>query len=334
MASTNAAIFRQEFINTLQRVIGEHPAHNILAGLTRPVKGGGESTWIPGIDAYASDDASIKSYADDDTLKKFHQLAGGSQTFAEWLKTRTPFNNTVKINSLSSAQLIDWGHTWNLTEDDDWITVVDPKSADMGVCAQKIHKTLDIDFAQAVIASTVQRKVADSAVAAISLPATQIMADLTYATATVDTIPAMIRETLGNAYLAAGMPVYCAVSTTLARNLKKNDSDLLRSRDFIASYKEFREGTLPTVEGVTFIEMPKTFMEAVKAPEGIASGDQTDHYFAWCPQAIASVSYKPLMIDIAEDPGAKFDEVAYVRQLQDFVRTDDKGVVVGDIVVP
>jgi hypothetical protein len=334
MASTNAAIFRQEFINTIQRVIGEHPAHHLLAQNSRPVKGGGESTWIPGVDAYASDDASIASYADDETLKKFHQLDGGSQTFAEWLKTRTPFNDTVKINSLSSAELIEWGHTWNLTEDDDWITVVDPRSSDMGVCAQKIHKTLDIQFAQAVIATTVQRKVGGTAVAAISLPASQVMADLTYATATVDTIPAMIRETLGNWYVTAGMPVFCAVSTTLARNLKKNDSDLLRSRDFIASYEEFKNGTLPSVEGVTFIEMPKQFMEAVKAPEGVASGDQTDHYFAWCPEAVASVSYKPMMLNIDEDPGAKFDEVAYVRQLQDFVRTDDKGVVVGDIVIP
>jgi hypothetical protein len=281
----------------------------------------------------ASEDATSNAFTADDTLKKFHELAGGSQTFAEWLKTRTPYNGTIKINSLSSAQLIDWGNTWNLTEDADWLTVVDPKSADMGVAAQKIHKTLDENFGKAVVAPTVQRKVADSAVAAIALPASQVIADLTYAQATVDAIPAAIREAMGNSYVSAGMPVYCAVSTTLARNLKKNDSDLLRSRDFIASYEQFKNGNLPSVEGVTFIEMPKVFMEAVKAPEGASPGDQTDHYFAWCPTSIASVSYNPLQVNIDEDPGAKFNEVAYVSQLQDFVRTEDLGVVVGDIVV-
>ena len=334
MASTNAANFREEFKGTLKAVIGGHPAHNLIAGLGRPEQGGGESTWINGIDVEASDEASIASYASDPTLRKFYEMSGGSQTFANWLLTRTPNDGTVKIATLSEANRIEWGHSWSVTEDGDWISIVNPKSADMDVCARKIHKQLDVEFGKAVIAATVSRKVSGAGVAAIPMPASQVIGDLTYAQADVDSIPAVLHEKFGNAYMTPGSPVYCAVSTTLARNLKKNDSDLFRSRDFIASYKEFREGTLPTVEGITFIEMPKAMMEAIKPVEGTSSGDQTDHYFAWAPQAVAAVDYVPLKVEIAEDAGARFQEVGYVSQFIDFVRTDDKGVVVGDIVVP
>ena len=332
MASTNAAAFRIEFEKNIETVIGGHPAHNLIAGLTKAKKGAGSEYWVTGLDVKASDEASAADYADDSTLRKFHEMAGGSQTFANWLLTRTPHMGTVKISTLSEAQDIMWGHSWNVTEDGDWIMVVDPKSDDMDACARKIHKKLDILAAQAIIATTVSRKVSGAGVASISMPASQILADVTYATATVDTIPAAIREAMGNAY-AAGMPIFCAVSTKLARNLKKNDSTLFRSQDFIASYADYAAGNLPRVEGVTFIEMPKSFMEAVKAVEGTDAGDQTDHYFAWTPQAIAGVEYVARTAKIAEDPGAKFEEVGLVRQLQDYVRTQDLGVVVGDVVV-
>ena len=333
MALTNAALYRQEWRKSILRLIGEHPARSIISSLARPVKGAGEDMWIPGIDAFASDDATSMANSTLDTLKQFYQRAGGDQTFANWLKTITPFNNTVKITSRSTADLIEWGNTWNVNEDGDWISIVNPQSADMGVCAQKIYKKLDTMFGLAITASSVERKVGATAVASISLPASQTMADLTYATADVDSVPAMINETLGNAYLSTGMPVYCGISTTLARHLKKNSSEELRSRDFVDSYEFFKKGVLPKVEGVTFIVLPKHFMESIKANEGTGSGDRIDHYFAWTPDAMASVAYQPLRSDIDVSPINRFQEIGYVRQLHDYVRTDDKGVVLGDIVV-
>ena len=314
------------------QIYNEHPAHSILSQLARVVAGKGENTWLSSIDAGNSDDASTKNFTLDATLKKFHQLDGGSQTFAEWLNTRTPFNDVSKLQTFSQAQLIDWGHSYSDAEDT-WQNICDPKNDTLNVGMQKMHKQVDINFGKAVTATGVSRKIDGAGIATVNLPASQILPDLTYAEVNVDTLPAMINEVMGNAWFTTGMPIYCAISTTTARHLKKNSSNELRSTDFIASYAEFQNGTIPKVEGVTFIVLPKAFMEEIKAVEGVVAGDQTDHYFAWSPQAIAKVPYQALKTSIGPDAGGKFNDVAYVREFVDFVRTDDNGVVLGDIVV-
>lgn len=336
--SQNRAIFRQEFVNNLRVLIGEHPSHNLIADLLRPVNGGGESTWIPGVNPVASDDAATKAFYDDATMKKYYE-SGDTQDFDAWIATRTPHMATQKETTFSEGQLVDWGNSWNLTEDADWLTIVDPKSADMQVCAQKMHKAFDVIAGKGIAAASVQRKIKDMGgtqatptLTTVSLPTTQVLPDLVYADANVDTIPSAICEIMGNAYMTAGMPIYCAISTTLARNLKKNDNDAFRSRDFISSYSDYRNGTFQPVEGVTFIVMPKTYMDAVLAPEAQAQDARQDHYFAWSPQAVANVNYDPLRINMDNDPGAKFNEVAYASQILDAVRTDDLGVAVGEIV--
>ena len=333
MAASQEGHWFEKFSANVQHILGEHPAHSVLADLARPEQGAGESTWINGIDAYSSDDATNKAFTADETLKKFHQLAGGSQDFAEWLLTRTPFNDVLKIKSLSASELNEWGHAFSDSEDT-WQNLADPKSTVVSVGMQKMHRQRDIQFAKGATAATVSRRIDGAAVASVALPASQTLGDLFYSTATVDTLPALITEKFDNVWFTKGMPIYCAISATLARNLRVNSRDKLHSTDFVRSYDNFRQGTIPEVEGVTFIVMPKEFMESVKAVEGTAAGNQTDHYFAWSPNAISRVNYQGLQVKSGIDVGAKFNTQVYATEYCDFVRTDDKGVVVGDIVVP
>lgn len=327
MGSSQQGHWFEKFSANVQHILGEHPAHSVLSDLARPEQGAGESTWINGIDAYSSDDATTKAFTADETLKKFHQLAGGSQTFAEWLLTRTPFNDVLKIKSLSASQLNEWGHAFSDSEDT-WQNLADPKSTVVSVGMQKMHRKRDVLFGKGVTASSVSRRIDGAAVASVSLPAAQTLAEITYANVNVDTVPALITESFDNVWFTKGMPIYCAISATMARHMRVNSRDKLHSTDFVRSYDAFRMGTIPEVEGVTFIVMPKEFMDAIKAP----AGDAIDHYFAWSPNAISKVTYQGLKLNSGIDVGAKFNNQVYATEYCDFVRTDDKGVVLGNIV--
>ena len=330
-SSKNKAIFRVEFERNLRALIGAHPARSIIGELSRAVAGGGEEFWLPSVDAKASDAAVRKVFYDDKTMKAYYE-SGGTEDFANWMLTRTPHNAVHKLSNLSEAQLIDWGHSWNPTEDGDWLTIVNPKSQDMQTCARKVHEQIDLAFGVAVCQHEVQRKIRGSAVAGVQLPASQKVATMTYAQVTVDSMAAAIREIMGENYIGSSMPVYCAISPAVARALKASSSELVRSRDFIKNYASYEKGDLPDIEGVHFVEVPKSLMDQIRADSSTTfDGASVDHFFAWTPEAIAKVNYEPLTIQMANDPGAKFHEVAYVSQLIDYVRTDDLGVVRGEI---
>lgn len=335
----------QLFKANVQHVLGEHPAHSILSGMTRSESGGGEGTWLNAIDAKASADAGGFSeiegenvgesrpynFNDVPTVKKFQQADGDFDAYKE---TLTPFNDVVKYKTYSEPQVNEWGHSFQAAEDT-WQNLTDPKSTVISVGMQKMHRRTDVLMGKAVVAPEVGRRIDGDTLANVPLPDSQVIADIPYSEANVNTVPTIINEIMGNAWFTRGMPIYCAISTKLATAMKTNSEqgDKLRSTDFIASYDQFRNGVIPTVEGVTFIELPYEFMQAIKPNVTGGTGEYStvDHYFAWSPQAIAKVDYQALGTQIGVDPNRRFYTAAYVSEYVDYKRTDDLGVVVGDI---
>lgn len=324
MASQNVHMF-ELFSDNITDMLGEHPNHSILAHLCEEEAGSGKGVWLPGLDPGNSDDAEGIELSAADTLKKFRQLDDASQSWDEFKKTLTPFMDVSKLMTWSSPQRNEWGHT--IEEDEEWQEIADPKSSTVNTGMRKIFKKRDIRFLLGATAASVSRKDNDNdALYAMTLPASQTLDDMTFADVTVDTLPSMIRHKFSNVWYAIGMPIYCAISSTLAYNFRKNSRNQIHNNDFVNSYEHFRQGTIPTIEGVTFIEMPDSIMANITAAEVV------DSYVAWVPNAIKRVSYKAIKTSMGNSIMNRDATVIYVREKEDYKRIDDLGVVVGDII--
>jgi hypothetical protein len=325
------------FKANVQDLLGEHPAHSVMSHLCLEEMGAGRSVLIDGIDAREdagnpdrttadatkdSSDASTYDLQDKDTRTEFYERDAIDQTFANYLLTKTPHNGIYKIRTQSTPQLIEWGHYFD--EDEGWQHLVDPKGKEVNVGVRKIHKSRDILMGLAVTAPSVLRVTNDNdTFTAVNLPPSQIIPDLYQSEINIETLPSVICSKFDNVWYAKGEPIYCAISATTARYMRLNSRSQIHSNDFVRSYENFRLGNIPEIDGVTFIVLPDTFMSYF-------SGG-FDNWFAWCPQAITKVTYKPMKVSEGISPDHRFDTAVYAREKCDFKRTDDLGVVVGDI---
>lgn len=313
------------FKGNVEQLMGEHPAHSVLSHLCRDEEGGGKGVWLDSIDAANSDDSTRSALTAKDTRMEFHQKASGDQTFANYLLTKTPANDVQKIRTQSLPKLNEWGHYFD--EDEGWQHLTDPKGTEVNVGVTKIHKGRDIDFMLGVTAATVQRQVNGAALGAVSLPASQALDDITsWDDFTVDNVPSLICEKFDNVWFAKGQPLYCCISGTAARHMRRTSRNTIHSQDFVSSYADLQQGTIPQIDGVTFIVVPYSFLQNI-------AGSADDTYFAWTPMGVAKVNYSPFKTDSGTSPDHRFDTAVYMREKYDFVRTDDLGVVVGDVAI-
>ena len=313
------------FTDTVGDLLGEHPAHSILAHMCEEEAGSGKGIWINGISAADSEDASSGLLTAKDTLKEYNQRDANAQTWDNYKLTLTPFNDVSKQVTWSAPQLIEWGHSFD--EDEGWQHLVDPKGSVMNTGLRKIFKKRDSLFLTGVTAATVSRKSTDNeTLHSVALPAAQTLDDMTYADITVDTLPSMICEKFDNVWYAKGSPIYCAISATMARHLRKNSREQIHSQDFVRSYEDFANGTIPQIDGVTFVVLPNSMMT------GIIGAGAVDSYVAWVPQAIKRVMYSGFKTSQGNSIMNRDEVVVYMREKEDFKRIDDMGVVVGDIV--
>jgi hypothetical protein len=323
-ASQDTHMFEQ-FTANVKDLLGEHPAHSILAHMCEEEAGSGKGVWINGISAADSDDAVSKALTAKDTVKEYQQLAAESQTWDNFKKTITPFNDVMKMVSWSAPSLVEWGHSFD--EDEEWQHLADPKGSTVNVGIRKIFKDRDELFLAGATAATVSRKSSDNeTLHSVSLPATQTLDDMTYADIDVDSLPSMICEKFDNVWYAKGSPIYCAISATMARHFRKNSRNQIHNTDFVRSYEHFMQGTIPDIDGVTFIVLPKSMMASITGEGAV------DSYVAWVPQAINRVMYSGFKTSTSTQGLLRDTQLVYMREKEDFKRIDDLGVVVGDIV--
>ena len=398
----------EQFKANVQDLLGEHPAHSVLSGLCREESGAGKVCFIDGIDALESDNATSGAQSAKATREDYYNDSAATpvtQNFDNYMLTKTPHMGVEKVRTKSTPVLNEWGHYFD--EDEGWQHLVDPKGKEVNVGVRKMHLKRDELFAGGVVAPVVQRTGnANDTIANVPLPASQIVLDLKYSEVDIDSLPAVICEKFDDVWFTKGMPIYCAISPTLARHFKANSREMIHSMDFVRSYDNFRRGDIPPVEGVQFIVMPSSFMGQFN---GIADPSETgsftavndaspsagyivvsatahgllvgttvtlagsastfdgshvitavtagtftyastvtgstttgtwtaggataiDNWFAWSPDAITKVSYTPMKISEGISPDHRFDTAVYARENVDFIRTDDRGVVVGDII--
>lgn len=315
----------EQFSANVKDLLGEHPAHSVLAHLCEEEMGSGKGVWLDGISAADSDDATRSALTAKATRMDFHQKAAENQTFANYLLTKTPAQDVSKIRTGSTPQLIEWGHYFD--EDEGWQHLTDPKGKEVNVGVRKIHLSRDQAFVAGAIATVVSRKTSDNDTAHnVSLPASQALGDLTFAQISVDTLPNLICEKFDDVWFAKGQPIYCVISAKAARFMRQNSRNLIHSNDFVRSYDNFAKGEIPQIDGVTFVVMPSSFMAAFNG-EGAE-----DNYFSFVTPAITKVTYSGMKVSEGVSPDHRFDTAVYMREKLDFKRTDDLGVVVGDIV--
>jgi hypothetical protein len=313
------------FTDNVKDLLGEHPAHSILAHMCDEEAGSGKGVWLDAISAKDSDDASSALLSAKDTVKKFHQRDSADQTWANFQKTLTPFMDVSKMRTWSAPQLVEWGHSFD--EDEGWQHLIDPKSKVVHTGLRKIFKERDELFLLGVTAATVSRKTTDDeTLHTVALPATQALDDMLYADVNVDTLPSMICEKFDNVWYAKGSPIYCAISATLARHFRKNSRNQIHNTDFVRSYEHFAQGSIPNIDGVTFVVLPNSMMNT------IVGGDAVDSYVAWVPQAINRVMYSGFKTSTGTSILNREEQIVYMREKEDFKRIDDLGVVVGDII--
>jgi len=391
----------EQFKANVQDLLGEHPAHSVVSHLCMEEMGAGKGVWIDGIDSLDSADATTAALTAKATREGYYNT--GTETWDAYKATKTPHMAVDKIRTQSLPQLNEWGHYFD--EDEGWQHLVDPKGKEVNVGVRKLHKTRDELFGTGVVAPSVSRTSnASDTLASVVLPSTQIVADLKYSEVTIETLPSVICEKFDDVWFAKGSPIYCCISSTLARHFRANSRSQIHSNDFVRSYENFRTGDIPEIDGVTFVVMPNSYMSqfsGIASPtksgtftaiapgggerlvsftdvaHGLLAGEAVtiagdtawdgtydvvsvtadtfviesavsgatdtgtwtsggataiDNWFSWCPQAITKVSYKPMKVSEGISPDHRFDTAVYAREKVDFVRTDDRGVVVGDII--
>lgn len=312
------------FSDLVQTNLGEHPARSILTELTYSVPGGGESVLIDSILPKDSDDAATMATSAKNTREDYYNQNASNYTWDNYKATLTPFNAVVAQRTVSKPNLIEAGSYFR---EDNFLQIQDPRAREIETLTRKIFKADDRLVAQAILAPTVDRylQATPDTISQVALPASQALNDMEYGDINVDTLPSAIKEKMDESWLAAGEPVYCVISPKTARMLRQDNT--VHSADFVRNYADlYRTGGLPEIDGVTFIVMPASFL----APF-VGSG-AVDTFFAWTPSAIASVLYSPFKVTTGVSLDHRADVVAYLRKSVDYKRTDDLGVVVGDII--
>jgi len=302
-------------------LVGEHPARSILGELTTPILGEGKTTLITSIDPAGSEDAAEYEFKDKATVEDYFVNGGG--TFSEFEATLTPHTRIARERTISTPNVIEAGAYY---QEHEFQYLSDPKNREVNALIQKVFLAESKAVARAISAPDVARytDASPDVPVSVALPASQQLADMTYGDISVDTLPSAILEKMQDSWIAAGTKVYCAISSRVARELRKDTN--VHSRDFVTNYADlFRTGGLPEIDGVTFVVLPTQFMSQY------AGSGAIDTFFAWVPTAVAKVEYAPFEISTDVSPIQRFSWVSYLRKVQDFKRIDDRGVVVGDI---
>lgn len=258
---------------------------------------------------------SWTSHDDKRTRDKQERLvaadAVSNDVFAEWNKTRTPHEEINKQRTLMFYRLLEWGYTFDNTMD--VIEFTSPRSKYLRRGVQKIQAGIDALIIMALRAANVQRGFDNAAASNVALPASQKInstADDKFGLADITSVMELF-DSVNNTE-----KVYILISPKSKKILIDDDAAKINSQDFVSSYDHFAKGTLPDVYGAHLICHPYI---------------DDDEFLAYTQDSIGFMHFGPEREHIAEDPGERFQAVAYMEKGADAKRLDDLGVVQGTI---
>jgi hypothetical protein len=302
-------LYQHQFDDNIKELAGS-PNRSILKALVSQDNKQGAIAYLdyekPGT-AKGSTALSAKS-----TRKNYE--ADGSKTLAKFNAIFTPHDETVKQRTLIAPQLIEYGH--NFDEDVDILHIVSPQNSTIKNLNRSVFTDEDNLIIAGISAANVGRVTSASAneitASTISLPGTQAITTENVGYISSDDI-GKIRERMELAY--ADSKVYCLISPTDKRLMRKNDKNLSNT-DFVGSSRYFETGELPDIDGVCFIPHPL-----------ITAGS----FYAFTSESVVLNTFMSLRSDLSREGTMRFSHQAYIREKLDCKRVDDLLVVHGTV---
>jgi hypothetical protein len=239
-----------------------------------------------------------------------------SKDFAAWNKIHTPFMNTEYQRTLSTPQLIEWGHFFD--EDEQLLDVIDPTNRLLWAGMRSIFKARDELFLNALQAPTVQRVNGSSSnevtPVGVSFPQEQQIQSAQADKFLVEDI-SHIRMIFEQNYVSDEMPM--ALISPRTKRMLIDLNDKIFDYNFVSRNSQwFETGELPEIYGVVFMVSPLV-------PD--------NKVLAYTRSGLVWNTAKGMNSDLSKVPLIREGTQAYIREKVDCKRIDDKKVVWMDI---
>jgi hypothetical protein len=299
------------FADNVRDLAGTSVDRSIFVELCDHESKQGEAVFI---DSYGdAEDATSTALASVKTRNK-----DGQADYAAFLALQTPHMAVDKARSMVMPYVNEWGHTMDSLKK--LVEVTDPKSKTLSRGMGKLFRMRDRLFLNAAFAPSVLRGKDTGTVAAVNMPAGQIITLANQAAFVLPVISSIKQKFEARDYTGR---IYCAIPTTVKKLLIDNPDNKLTNKDFVDSTRYFTNFELPDIYGVTFIS---TSQLDAAISDGAASKVR---FLAWAPGGIVWNQWEVLETALGVAATEKFAVKAYMKEVCNAVRNDDNLVVQG-----
>lgn len=338
----NAQTYLEQFAQHFEAALGANNDIDLRSLCAHQPQAKGSAYWAKSIRPKISLDETTGTYREQ--LPKSRNLKGdinaraaeGTISRREWenmeasLKTfendkarQTPHQDVDFYQTLIEPILNDTGHEFET--EDELLEACDPTSATIMLLVSAFKRSRNMQMIAALKAASTTRKMLDLASASGTFG--QIVNKTVDWNSTAYKNNFITTANQGYFSLKDDAPLVRAALDAAGVSDKTRVPCLINPHDFaqtcINSFDKWADIPYVTKQDVENGTMPDAFgLSFIKCNE-IPKGKM----YAWLPQAIAYVPWKPLEQKLGEDPRYKFHPTFYAKEAQGFARIDDLGVV-------
>jgi len=298
--------YRQRFSDTIRDLAGS-PERSYFPETVEQDSMTGAVVYLDSVGP--KDPANVNDLTATNTMRGFES---GAKDFSAYNAVMTPFMDTVYQRTLSTPQLIEWGHTFS--EWEDLLDIIDPTNRITWAGMRSIFKARDQLFLNALSAQTVARVNGSSTnevtPTSVSFPAEQqinssqqdkfLIADISHA-------QRIFEENYVN-----DEQVMAIISPKTKQSLIDNNDRIMDYNFVTRSRAWFEEGTIPDIYGVVFLVSPLV-------PD--------DKVYFYTRSALIWNTSRGLNATLSKVPQIREGTQAYMRESVDCKRIDDLKVV-------
>jgi hypothetical protein len=298
--------FRQRFSDTIRDLAGS-PERSYFPETVEQDSLTGSVVYLDSVGP--KDPANVNDLTATNTMRGFE---ASSKAFADYNSVMTPFMDTTYQRTLSTPQLIEWGHTFS--EWEDLLDIIDPTNRITWAGMRSIFKARDQLFLNALSASSVSRVngSASNEVTPVSVnfPASQKINSAQQDKFLIQDISHAQRIFEDN--YVNDEQVMALISPQTKQSLIDNNDRIMDYNFVSRSRRWFEEGELPDIYGVVFLVSP------------LVANDKA--YFYTRSGLIWNTS-RGLTSSLDRVPQIRNGTQAYMRESVDCKRIDDLKVV-------
>ena len=302
--------FRQRFSDTIRDLAGS-PERSYFPETIEQDSLTGAVVYLDAVGP--KDPAQTNSLTATNTMRGFEN---GSKTFSDYNAVMTPFMDTTYQRTLSTPQLIEWGHTFS--EWEDLLDIIDPTNRITWAGMRSIFKARDQLFLNALQASEVARVNGSSSNEVtpvnIQFPESQkinSVAQDKLMISDISHVTQIFEDNYVNDERIMGL-----ISPKLKRSLIDNN-DRIMDYNFVSRNTQwFETGEIPDIYGVVFLVSPLV-------PDNKA--------FFYTRSGMIWNTSRGLTASLSKVPQIREGTQAYMRESVDCKRIDDLKVLHMDI---